>query len=109
MLLMVGAATCLITVSTSREKGYRRILSLNDKQRMEGRFSTGQKTSSHTEYSNQTIAAVMTVFWPTVVCIYLIVSFLSFSWGISWLIFPVAVVAENLIKAVFGEKKGNEL
>lgn len=108
LLLMVGAATCLITVSTSREKGYRRILSLNDKQRMEGRYSKSRETSSPVKYTNQTIAAVMTVFWPTVVCIYLIVSFLTFSWGISWLIFPVAVVAENLIKAVFGEKEGNE-
>ena len=108
LLLMVGAATCLLTVSTSRENGYRRLLSLNNKQRMEGRYSGSRETSSPVKYTNQTIAAVMSVFWPTVVCIYLIVSFLTFSWSISWLIFPVAVVIECLIKVLFGEKEGNE-
>ena len=47
----------------------------------------------------------MSVFWPTVTCLYLIISFLTFAWYISWIIWPVAAVVENLIKAIFGIRK----
>ena len=34
----------------------------------------------------------MSVFWPTVTCIYLSASFITFAWALTWVIWPVAAV-----------------
>lgn len=50
------------------------------------------------QYMNQTIAAIMSVYWPTVICLYLIWSFLTFDFWISWIIWPIAAIIHTLIK-----------
>ncbi|MGN0362349.1 MAG: permease prefix domain 1-containing protein [Bilifractor sp.] len=110
LLLMVGLGTFFIIVSGSREDGYHCLLTLNHQQRAEGRYDYRQKnTADHAKemkYTNKTAAVIMSVFWPTVVCVYLILSFLTFSWSISWIIFPIAAVIDHLIKALYGEREG---
>lgn len=39
------------------------------------------------------------VFWPTVSCIYLCLSFLTFRWNVTWIIWPIASVIYALIKS----------
>lgn len=41
---------------------------------------------------------VMSVFWPTVTCLYLSVSFLTFRWEWTWIIWPVAVVVKKILE-----------
>ncbi|MCC6093813.1 MAG: permease prefix domain 1-containing protein [Eubacterium sp.] len=110
LLLMVGLATFFIIVSGSRDDGYHLLLTLNHEQRMEGSYGYRQKYradhATEMKYTSKTAGVIMSVFWPTVVCVYLILSFLTFSWSISWIIFPIAVVIDRLIKAVYGEKEG---
>ncbi|MGN0241037.1 MAG: permease prefix domain 1-containing protein, partial [Candidatus Weimeria sp.] len=97
MLIMVALAVLMLTVSVSREGGYRKLLSIGGSD-----VTDDPHIKSQVFYSNRIVGAIMSVYWPTVVCIYLIISFLCFSWGISWIIWPVAAVVYSLLKAVFG-------
>lgn len=51
-------------------------------------------------YINEKAATVMSVYWPTVTCIYLILSFLVWGWGITWIIWPIAGVMFALLKRI---------
>lgn len=41
---------------------------------------------------------ILSVYWQTVTCLYLCASFLTFAWGATWLIWPVAWVIERVIR-----------
>ena len=65
----------------------------------------GSNTTSQEEnvqYEDKTEAAIMSVYWPTVTCLYLIWSFLSFDWGITWIIWVIAAIIHTLIKNLLG-------
>ena len=47
----------------------------------------------------------MSVYWPTITCIYLIWSFLTFRWGFTWIIWPIAAIVETLIKRTLGTRR----
>ena len=42
----------------------------------------------------------MSVFWPTVTCIYLSVSFITFAWALTWVIWPIAAVIHAIFKSI---------
>ena len=54
---------------------------------------------------NPTIRAVLMCYWPVVTCIYLCVSFLTFKWHMTWLIWPIAAAVNTIIIAI---AKANE-
>ena len=45
--------------------------------------------------------AAMKLYWLVVLAIYLAVSFVTFSWGTTWVIWPVAAVISAICRAVF--------
>lgn len=49
--------------------------------------------------------SIMSIYWPTVTCVYLIWSFLTMDWYISWIIWPVAAVFGQIIRLICKEKK----
>ena len=67
-----------------------------------GRRSAQMETREEIYYENETLAMIMPVWWPTVTAIYLIVSFLTFSWGITWVIWPIAAIVHAFIRRAFG-------
>lgn len=103
LLFMVGIAVFILVAASGRENGYARLLRLNSRQKMEGYFSEGQRD---VYYDHPRLQAFMSLYWPTVVCAYLIISFLTFSWAISWIIWPIAAIVNNLIHTIFGNEKG---
>ena len=42
--------------------------------------------------------SVLSVYWPTVTCIYLCWSFLTFHWWYTWIIWPLAAVLHSVLK-----------
>ena len=95
LLFMVGIAVWILVAAAGREKSYITLLGLNSSQKMDGHYYKEQKK---VHYGNRFLDAVMPVYWPTVSCVYLIISFLTFRWDISWIIWPIAAVAYNLIR-----------
>lgn len=43
---------------------------------------------------------IMDVFWPTITCVYLSWSFLTFDWQITWIIWPIAAVLNSVLKSM---------
>ena len=50
--------------------------------------------------SIDTATTIMSVFWPTVTCIYLSVSFITFAWALTWVIWPIAAVIHAIFKSI---------
>jgi hypothetical protein len=59
-----------------RMGGYRTLLHLNNQNTIGGNYVPEQQDRQ--QYHNSTLAAIMSVYWPTITCLYLIWSFLSF-------------------------------
>ena len=53
-------------------------------------------------YESQTLDTLMTVYWEVVTCVYLGWSFLTGTWGISWMIWIIAGVVKKVIEKNYG-------
>ncbi len=101
LLFMVALAVLLLTVSSSRVSSCSRLLDLSRSFTVSG---SGTENRGRVVYKNSAVRAVMSVYWPTVTCLYLMISFLTFSWAISWIIWPIASVIRTLLESIFGTK-----
>lgn len=99
LLVFVAIGVLLFIVAGVRSGAYDTLLKLNDVNTMGGRFVSSQ--SGQVRYNNKTVAAIMSVYWPTVTCIYLVWSFLSFDWHITWIVWVIASVIETFIKNMY--------
>ena len=93
--LFIAAGVVCFTYSNRRYTAYQRILNLNSETTIGGTYTGSRDKEAF--YKNKTMRAVMSVYWPTVTCIYLCYSFLTFQWWISWIIWPIAGVVHKLI------------
>ena len=84
MLLMVGFAVALFITAGMEEESYKVILQEKD-------FTVQKKSGKKIE------EALSSIYWPLVVAVYLVGSFISGAWGITWLIWPVAGVLYPVI------------
>ena len=57
---------------------------------------------------SQVAQDILSLFWPTVTCIYLIWSFLTFRWYISWIIWPIAAVIERVVRMALGSTSSSK-
>lgn len=58
-------------------------------------FPSGKRT-----YKSTTAKTIMECFWPTMTCVYLTWSFLTFDWHITWLIWPIAGVLQIVLRNI---------
>ena len=56
------------------------------------------------QYISPTAETVLDVFWPTITCIYLCWSFLTFHWYITWIIWPVAAVLKSVLESILKKR-----
>ena len=84
MLVIIGTAVYFI-VSGSMEKEALEVLL------QEGEFTLAKKEDQK----------VGSVYWPLVTCIYLLWSFLTGDWGITWLIWPIAGLLFAVITPIY--------
>lgn len=90
VLIFIAFGVFLIVCTNIRKSGFDKLLGLNGSGTVGGNFVSSQKQTKHSD--NPVINAILSVYWPTVTCIYLCLSFLTFRWDITWLIWPVAGV-----------------
>ena len=93
----------MLIYTSGRNSTYDEILRMNDRSTIAGSYVP--ESDETITYSNETLAEVMSVYWHTVTCIYLIWSFLTFHWWITWIIWPVAAIIRGLINSAFGTKE----
>ena len=93
--IFVAAGVACIVYSSWRYRAYQRLLNINSESTIGGTYTRDRDKEPY--YNNKTMRAVMSVYWPTVTCIYLAYSFLTFRWWISWIIWPIAGVVHRLL------------
>ena len=98
VLCFVGIGVFLIVYQANASKAYKVLLSLNNPDTIAGNYA--KTANKSVEYINPTATAIMSVYWSTVSCIYLSISFLTFYWHITWVIWPIAGVIYALLKNV---------
>ncbi len=103
LFLFVGIGVMMIIYSGGRETAINKLLGVNDSKTVSGTYSKGQDLPE--KYISPAIQSFMGSYWKIVTCVYLIWSFLTFDWYITWIIFPVASVVKSLIQGMFGEKE----
>ena len=105
LFLMVGIGVMLIINAAAKEKAYLTLLRLNDANKMSGNYVPSQNEEI---FTNEKVAVIMDVWYPTVLCIYLCWSFLTFNWHITWIIWPIAAILRHIIATVWAKKPGQE-
>lgn len=97
MFVFVAIGVFLFVVAGNVNAGFTTILSLNKRGTVGGGFVPSQKQVT---YKNETVSRIMSVYWPTVTCIYLCWSFLSFDWHFTWIIWVIAALVQQIIRAL---------
>jgi len=103
MLAMVSIGVFLIVFGSMAETSCKTLLALNG-DNVAGSYV--KKENKEVRYINNTAATIMSVFWPTVTCIYLSVSFITFAWALTWVIWPVAAIIRAIFKSVLKDDSG---
>lgn len=62
-------------------------------------------SNQNNNYKNSVFASIMKLYWLIVTIFYLGISFLTFRWDITWLIWLIAVAIEQAIKIIFNINK----
>ena len=99
LFVFVGIGVFMIVYSSIKLEGYKKLLFLNDQNTVSGNYVNYEE--NNVENANSLRGIIKSVYWPTVTCIYLSWSFLTFDWHISWIIWPIAAVAFPLVNILF--------
>ena len=102
LFIFVGFGVFLIVFSNTLKRVYSRLLKINEITEFEE-----TREDKINGIKDPKVRAVMACYWPIVTCIYLCVSFLTFAWHISWLIWPIAAAVFTCVIA-FSKAKEEE-
>ncbi len=97
LFYFVGAGVCMIVYASTVMGSYDKVLKLNDSKTISGSYG---KDEGDIVYINKFAEGIMEVFWPTMTCLYLIISFITMDWHITWIIWPVAGIVHRLLEVV---------
>jgi len=97
MICIVSVGIFLIVFGSMAETSCKTLLALNG-DNVAGSYV--KKENKEVRYINNTATTIMSVFWPTVTCIYLSASFITFAWALTWVIWPVAAVIHAIFKSI---------
>jgi len=96
-LMIAGATGLLIYNSMTKPK------TVNNPDTMVEEFREWQSDEKDRKTLRKAISSAL---WSITVALYLIISFMTYAWSISWIIFILAGVVESLINIFFTVKKG---
>ena len=99
VMIFIAFGVFFIIMASIRFGSYKTLLHLNNSTTIGGNYVPNQQM----EYKNPAMRAIMSVYWPTVTCLYLCWSFLTFDWHITWIIWPIAAIIHSLIRNLMTE------
>ncbi len=102
LFLMVGVGVYFITSANIIRKSFDQLLNINTSQLKHNREDEQIK-----KIENKTVRVIMSVYWQTITCIYLCISFLTSSWHITWLIWPIAAAVRGILIAIYANQEEN--
>lgn len=106
LFVMVGVGVFFIVYSSIANSAYDRLLKLNDTKTVAGAYAAAvEEKETEDKYVSETGRLVMSIYWPTITCIYLVYSFTTFNWATSWIIWIAASIGHTVLKSIFVKKK----
>ena len=99
-LLVAAIGVYFLFCAAGRKFSFDHILSLNGKDTVGGNQFLSQK---QLHFKEPLVEDIMSVYWQTVLCLYLCWSFLTFSWLRNWVIWPAALLVHWMIRRFFEE------
>lgn len=110
LLFMVGLGVFFIVMSSIMQSGYDALLKHSQKEAAiynrsseKSEEDTGNQKETAGKVKNAKSHALMSLYWPTIICLYLCWSFLTFDWNITWIIWPVAAIIDTLLEVLVEE------
>lgn len=104
LFLSIGLGVFLLIYSRKIFNSFKTILNINDECTVGGEYAS-RRMEAEKEIKNPKIRALMSVYWSSITCVYLCVSFLTFDWHLTWIIWPIASVIFSMLKNIYGEEK----
>jgi len=96
-LMIAGATGLLIYNSMTKTRHYR------NSDTMVEEFREWQSDDRDRKSMRKAISSAL---WSIIVALYFIISFMTFAWHITWIIFIIGAVVESLINIIFAARKG---
>ena len=103
LFIFIGLGVFLFVYTSVINSSYDQVLAINDGSTISGRY--GKEPEENRVFVNKNAEIVMSVYGPTVVCLYLILSFLTMQWHLTWLIFPIAAVLRKILMIALTEEE----
>jgi hypothetical protein len=97
MFLMIALATGLLIYNNMTKARYPKLDDTMVQEFREWKASNGKQ--------NQAFEALSGALWALTVAIYLLISFWTMAWHITWIIFLIAAAVNAMIKAIFDLKR----
>jgi len=97
MFIMIAGATGLLIYNSMTKPKY------HGSDTMVGEFREWQSDDKDRKAMRKAISSAL---WSIIVALYLIVSFATYAWHITWIIFILGAVVESLMNVIFTLKKG---
>ena len=125
--LAVAIGVFLLKHANDRKRSYRKLLGLNKAGTMKASYKAGDAKKDPAErfeermeqfgesvekdmekrenikYISPVAECFMDLFWPTAICLYLCASFVTFQWGLTWVIWPVAGILYAVLRKNLAE------
>ena len=101
LFLFVGIGVLLCIYANMVMGSYEKVLKLNDSKTISGNYG---KDEDDIVYVNKTATIIMEVYWTTVTCIYLMVSFVTFDWGRTWIIWIIGAIIHHILKIALAKE-----
>lgn len=95
LFVMVGIGVMLLVYQAQIFEGYSYLLKTTKKETIKATYSPEKQVKK--VYSNTAVECIMAVYWPTVTCLYLMLSFGLVGWLWTWIIWPVAAIVNVII------------
>ena len=96
MFFLIAAGVFFIMVACGSMKAYKRIA--YGKNVDENGFNEYEEGKMKLTKTGKIINAI---FWPTVICIYFLWSFIGDAWDISWILWPIAPLVSKILTEIF--------
>lgn len=101
--ICVGIGVLLVVYSSLRSRGYESLLKLNGSGTI--KYSYEPEEQGEYKYISPIADFCMSIYWPFMTCLYLILSFTTMYWGLTWIIWPVAGVLHRPLKKALRYKE----
>ncbi|MBO6282861.1 MAG: hypothetical protein J6M63_02900 [Pseudobutyrivibrio sp.] len=100
LFVFIGIGVFLFIYSSTTMGSFDTILKLNDEKTISGSYGK----EDDIVYVNKTATIIMEVYWTTVTCIYLMISFITFDWGRTWIIWVIGAIVHHILKIALAKE-----